>query len=1025
MLAQHPKTGKPIRIMRSDASLWRSQKTLVWLQDQDTSVAWDRWDTLVIGLPSLLKWKTVGKRLDYIVLLDADEQTASWFQTINALDYRMIFISKELILKIGEPRFRQMRIQNIVCVEEIPKLYPFIGSPWDGSKEDLVLQIATLMRSSRISGLEESDYKRMSYYQSVGIDLQFEKEKPRELWFFTQYYIPEKNKRGKEIRKCLEMNLQNPLIDKVVLLNEKELVSSIPFPKEKITEVILGKRLTYAAVVKWIYENAPSNVICVFANADIWLDSVMWRDIWTAKLDDAFLALLRWDVQEDGSDSKLFGPRNDSQDTWCLLSDSVKSRTWNWSSLEIPFGKAGCDNAITIEMLRQKFLVVNPALSLKTHHYHISNIRNYQPEDVVDKPVFMYVDPNGIHDMEPIFNLSPFVDSSMNFVPFSRSLTSAQPKSLETYCKMLERAERYTWNAKDTNKQPAETIPILKYKNAFQTPQGLVYSYNKLYVGKEEASKEAWAHSRLSSITPAFSAERTYAVPWKEEEVKTPEGYSLYYLSRILMLRSQFGPGEFWAPAKGMTPVLDLFDWKSGELPVIPHSEATQIWCKEIIQYPLQTSQELHKEEIAALRQALRTGWQAKPSGNKWVVVIDESKITSSMVREWEAKYTDKEWVVIFDGRTSADRCVEKLLGASGVIFFGGAKSISRWGFAWALPEGSILMDIQNELDPSGESAHLAGAAGLRFMFSSVPRASDSVTKDMVTKLVYQNLDSLEKVIVSSEKPILRIPRQSLTGFFGHTGDSFREMASLWAERGYVTLVEDPTAVQIWLGSVGDVLLYDRPTMDWLFASPVEEQTWKLALFGNPKPSESGGPSKNWFFWPRRPALVEDLVAKGLPLANLEREKKCVFYGKIENKVQEKRRTKYDWQSICDEFVMVNGESTPYQLSPQDYLGRLASAKFGLCLAGFGKKCHREVECMSMGCVPAVTGDVDMTGYANPPQEGIHYVKGETPEELKTKMDAVTQEEWLQMSLACQQWWKDNCSIEGSWKLTQKLISNL
>lgn len=1005
--------------------MWRSQKTVVWLQDQDPSVAWDRWDTLVIGLPSLLKWKAAGKRLDYIVLLDADEATVSWFQTINSLDYRMIFVSKDLILKVGEARFRQMRIQNIICVEEIPKLYPFIGPLWDGSSEDLVLQVTTLMRSSRISGLEDKDYKRLTYYQSVGIDLQFETEKPRELWFFTQYYIPDRNKRAKEIRKCLEMNLQNPLIDKVILLNEKELLSSIPFPKEKITEVILGKRLSYAAVLKWIYENAPPNVICVFANADIWLDSVMWRDVWTAKLDNAFLALLRWDVQEDGSESKLFGPRNDSQDTWCVLSDSVKARTWNWPSLEIPFGKAGCDNAITVEMLRQKFLVVNPALSLKTHHYHISNIRNYEPEDVVDKPMFMYVDPNGIHDMEPIFNLSSFVDSSMNFVPFSRSLASAQPKTLETFCKMLERGERYKWTAKDTNKYPAQTIPILRYKNAFQTPQGLVYSYNKLYIGKEEASKEAWAHSRLSSITPAFSAERTFAVPWKEDEVKTPEGYSLYYLSRILMLRSMFGSGEFWAAAKGMVPVLDLFDWNSKELPVIPHSEATQIWCKEIIQYPLLTSQELHKEEITALRQALRMGWQSKPSGKKWVVVIEEEKITSSMVREWEAKHTDKEWAVIFDGRTSADRCVEKLLGASGIIFFGGSKSISRWGFSWALPEGAVLMDIQNELDPSGESAHLAGAAGLRFLFSSIPRSSDSVSRDMITKLVYQNLDSLEKTLLTSETPILRIPRKSLTGFFSHAGDSFREMASLWAEKGYVSLMEDPTAVQIWLGSVGDVLLYDRPTMDWLSAAPPEEQSWKLGLFGNPKPSVSGGPSSHWFFWPRRPRLVEDLVAKGLPLANLQREKTCVFYGKIENKVQEKRRTKYHWQSICDEFIMVNGESTPYQLSPQDYLERLANAKFGLCLAGFGKKCHREVECMSMGCVPVAAGDVDMTGYANPPQEGVHYLKGETPEELKSKMDAVTQEEWLKMSLACQQWWKENSSVEGSWKLTQKLISNV
>ncbi len=1017
MLAQHPKTGKPIRILRSDASLWRSQKTVVWLQDQEASVSWDRWDTLVIGLANYKKWKQTT-RVDYLVLLDTKDETVEWFNSMNPSEFRMLFISRDLVFKIGEAKFRQMRIQNIICVEELQKLYPYLGSPWDGSNEDLVLQITALMRTSRISGLEEKEYTRLTYYTSAGIDVQFTMEKPNPLWFITQYYIPDKSRRRKEIEKCLEMNVKNPLIDKVILLNEKPLVQST----EKIQEVILGRRLTYSAVLKWIHENVPDNVICVFANADIWLDHTMWKDIWTAKLDNIFVALLRWDVQEDKSESKLFGPRNDSQDTWCVLSNSIKNKTWNWPSLEIPFGKAGCDNAITVEMLRQKFLIVNPALSLKTHHLHNSGLRNYDPADVVDKPVFMYVDPNGIHDMEPIFDIKKYESKTLQFEAFPRQLQSVQAKTLDTLCKMLERGERYMWNAKDKNTFATQSIPLYTYKNAFQTPQGLVYSYNKLFIGKEEASKEAWAHSQLSSITPAFSVERTYAVPWREEEVKTQEGYALYFLSKILLMRKEFGAGEFWAPAKGMLSVLDLFNWNQSELPVIPHSESAQIWCKEVIQYPWATKQEVHREEIQVLREALKIGWSSKAVDNKWVIVIDGTHITSEMAREWEDNYSNKSWTVLFDGRTSADRCVEKLQGASGIIFFGGSKSVSRWGFSWALPEGATMIEVQNEMDPSGEAAHLAGASGLRYFYASVPRADPKASKELITKAVYQTLDSLDILTQASSLPVVRVPRKNLTGFFSHAGDSFREMVSLWAEQGYVTLVEDAKAVQIWLGEVGDVLLYDRPTLDWLFASPQEEQTWKLALFGNPKPSTTGGEAKSWFFWPRKPRLVEDLVKKGIPLQSPQRAKTCVFYGKIENKVQEKRRTG-DWASICDEFIMVNGESTPYQLSHQEYLERLATSKFGLCLAGFGKKCHREVECMAMGCVPAVTRDVDMENYANPPQEGVHYIRGETPEELKTKMLALSQEEWLKMSLSCQQWWKENASVEGSWFLTKKLIS--
>ena len=1019
MLAQHPKTGKPIRIMRSDASLWRSHKTIVWLQEQDAALPWDRWDTLVVGLDDLTKWKAKGKRLDYVVFTDTDEKTVEWFMNINPTEYKMIFITRDLVYKVGEAKFRQMKIQNIICLEEIPKLYPYIGSLWDTTIEDLILQIAALMRCSKLSGIPKKEYSRLEYFKKVNIDIEFIDTQPRQLWFITQYYVPEKGRRAKEIRKCLEMNIQNPLIDKIVLLNEKELLSSLPFPKGKIQESVIGQRLTYEAVLRWINENAPKDTICVFANADIWLDSEMWRDVWMTRLDDVFIALLRWDVQDDESESKLFGPRSDSQDTWCVLSDSIKSRTWNWPSLAIPFGKAGCDNAITVEMLRQKFLIVNPALSLKTHHYHLSGTRNYDPADVVDKPMFMYVDPNGIHDMEPIFDISKYALKTLEFAAFPRKLESTQPKVLDTFCKMLERGERFLWKSKDTNTFPAEKVKVYKYENAFQTPQGLAYSYNKLYIGKEEASKEAWAHSKLSSITPAYSVEKSFAVPWRADEVKTQEGYALYYLSKILMMREQYGNGEFWAPSRGMISVLEAFDWKAAELPVIPHSDASQIWCKEIYQYPWTTKQEIHREEIQALRNALKFGWTSKKTEEKYVVIIDGVRITSEMVHSWEKIYSDKEFTVIFEGRTSADRCIEKLQGAAGLIFFGGSNTVSRWGFCWALPEDAVMIEVQNEMDPNGEAVHVAAACKLSHFYCSVPKATDKVTQELIQKVVVDTLNSLGTKTKELSLPILRVPRKNLTGFFSHAGDSCREMVRLWGEKGFVQVVEDPKAVQMWLGEVGDVLLYDRPTLDWLFAAPQDEQTWKLALFGNPKPASSGGKALPWFFWPRRPTLVEEIVQKGI---SKERKRKCVFYGKIENKVQEKRRTKLSWQNICDDFILVNGESTPYALTHQEYLERLGTSKFGLCLAGFGKKCHREVECMAMGCVPVVSGEVDMENYANPPVENLHYLRGDTPEELQEKMKNITEEEWVRMSEACQTWWKENASVEGSWNLTKKLI---
>jgi hypothetical protein len=109
----------------------------------------------------------------------------------------------------------------------------------------------------------------------------------------------------------------------------------------------------------------------------------------------------------------------------------------------------------------------------------------------------------------------------------------------------------------------------------------------------------------------------------------------------------------------------------------------------------------------------------------------------------------------------------------------------------------------------------------------------------------------------------------------------------------------------------------------------------------------------------------------------------------------------------------------------EEYLDKLAHAKFGLCMAGFGLKCNREIECMALGTVPVVAPDVDMSCYSNPPQEDIHYIRLKTWESYDALMtiDNISQERWESMSLAAQQWYKENSSVEGLWNLTQKLAT--
>jgi hypothetical protein len=193
-------------------------------------------------------------------------------------------------------------------------------------------------------------------------------------------------------------------------------------------------------------------------------------------------------------------------------------------------------------------------------------------------------------------------------------------------------------------------------------------------------------------------------------------------------------------------------------------------------------------------------------------------------------------------------------------------------------------------------------------------------------------------------------------------------------------------------------------------------------LVGNPDAKEMPR-AIQWSFWPRRPILLEDRVMRGLPSYE-ERTDTLVFYGKIENTVQENHRTNKLYEA-CDEFSMPFGAEKGYKYSAEEYLDKLALAKWGLCMAGFGLKCNREIECMALGTVPVVAPDVDMTKYAVPPQEGVHYLrlKSFDPQDALSLLCSKTRDVWIEMSEAAHAWWKANASAEGLWDLSQRLLA--
>jgi hypothetical protein len=559
--------------------------------------------------------------------------------------------------------------------------------------------------------------------------------------------------------------------------------------------------------------------------------------------------------------------------------------------------------------------------------------------------------------------------------------------------------------------------------DTFYTRDGLAYTYDTLLLGKSKASANAWSSSKVSYLAASMLVSNGMIAPLADDVASNPGRYLLEYFSKVLFLRQKFNSdtGEFWCSRKPECgEVLRMFSWPTKEIPVISRDENEQTWCSKAVMWPHQDSppQYVSKEEIGALRGALGLGgWKPTVEEKRLVIVVDGKWMTEEVAEAIEegikGQYSVK---FVWSGRTSLDACLRAMRGAWGILL-PKADSLAAW--CWVLPHGAFVWEIQSEMEPSAVTLHTAAAAELEHRLTIVPKGTPT-EKDLTGLATKLGAAILGEGLPSAVGvPSLLMPTGH-TGLFAHAGDSFREIAEEWGRRGYVT-VKKSSCANIWLGGVGDALLYDRPTNEWLLKSPAREMKWAKALFGNPAPQGTG---VSWSFWPRRPLLVEALVQKGLQLKPWEgRRKTLVFYGRSENSVQKGHRTRFDWSTVCDDFVHIQG-SDPYPYTQEQYLELLSNAWFGLCLAGYGFKCHREIECMAMGCVPIAGPDVDMTRYAEPPVEGLHYLRATDPAAAKAALEKITPERWMVMSVACRDWWKRNCSVDGLWKLTQKLLQD-
>lgn len=302
---------------------------------------------------------------------------------------------------------------------------------------------------------------------------------------------------------------------------------------------------------------------------------------------------------------------------------------------------------------------------------------------------------------------------------------------------------------------------------------------------------------------------------------------------------------------------------------------------------------------------------------------------------------------------------------------------------------------------------------------------SDCLFKEFNTiflKLLYVCKKYKELLIfdyIKNNKWIINIPSQPRNDKWNHVNDSFRELAYLSSLNNNdldINIIN-----QNHCSIYNKVLLYDRPNKDWM-----NDDIYKYLLIkvGNGSIDneikylqDKNLNAESWIFWPRSPKILEKLLDIYPPLSFEDRLLESIFIGNYENKIQEKfRKTNVDWKKVISEFHCTSGDK--HKFTKEEYLLKLRIAKYGLCLRGFGSKCHREIELMAFGTIPIITPEVEINSYINSPEENIHFIRASNVDEYKEKIKNIEYEKWQKMSYACIEWYKKNVDSKNSWNTT-------
>jgi len=269
------------------------------------------------------------------------------------------------------------------------------------------------------------NYVGLRYYLSNSATTILE-EAPVEgdIIMISQFFLPNNTSRANEIKTALQVNVSNPFIDKIILLNERVYTKEeLGIDSDKVEQVVLGKRLEFKDVFDYV-DNKKITGYIVLSNIDIFFDKsieVLRRSGLSTKKKMFTLLRHEYDPTKRILEQQLFNHYFDSQDTWIWHTNSKLDKRQK-SVLDFQLGTPGCDNTMIYLMQVFGFETHNEPLLIKNYHFHKTNIRNYdsntKPTSQPFFAVHAVIDDTCKQDLRHPFTIT---GENYNFLKFIRN----------------------------------------------------------------------------------------------------------------------------------------------------------------------------------------------------------------------------------------------------------------------------------------------------------------------------------------------------------------------------------------------------------------------------------------------------------------------------------------------------------------------------------------------------------------------------------------------------------------------------